>query len=119
MKSDEKKKYSCYVELGLDLVGGKWKPIIIYYIGLNKVIRFNQLKRTIPNINERMLARQLKELVADKIVKKKDYQQVPPKVEYSLEPAGEAMLGIIESLKRWSMEYNRIHKKAEFLLEDE
>lgn len=118
MENNEKKQYSCYVELGLDIVGGKWKPIIIYYIGLNKIIRFNELRRTIPNINERMLARQLKELVNDKIVKRKDYKQVPPKVEYSLEPVGETMLTIIDQLKNWSMNYNKIHKKADFLLEE-
>ena len=117
-KEGEKVKYNCYVELALDIVGGKWKPIIIYYIGLKKVVRFNELKRSIPSINERMLARQLKELVKDKVIIRNDYKQVPPKVEYSLEPLGETLMPIIDSLKNWSVNYNKHYKKAVFEMEE-
>ena len=114
----EKTKYNCYVELALDIVGGKWKPIIIYYIGMKKVVRFNELKRSIPSINERMLARQLKELVKDKVIIRNDYKQVPPKVEYSLEPVGETLMPIIDNLKNWSIVYNQLNKKAIFEMEE-
>lgn len=116
--SKVKSEYNCYVELALDVVGGKWKPIIIYYIGVNKIIRFNQLNKSIPSINERMLARQLKELVNDKVVKRIDYKTIPPKVEYCLLPFGEKLMPIIEALKSWSFEYNSIFKKADFAMEN-
>ena len=81
---NREKQYNCYFELTLDIIGGKWKPIILYYINTNKVARHSDLKRFIPSINERMLTRQLRELEEDELINRKVYPVVPPKVEYSL-----------------------------------
>jgi DNA-binding HxlR family transcriptional regulator len=115
----QKKEYNCYFELGIDIMGGKWKPIILYYIGVKSVVRYGELKKVIPSINERMLTRQLREMEADKIIKRKVYPQVPPKVEYSLEPIGQQLLPILIELKDWSVKYNTLYKKADFGLEEE
>lgn len=103
MKKD--KQYNCYFELTLDIVGGKWKPIILYYISINKVARHSELKRFIPSINERMLTRQLRELEEDKLINRKVYPVVPPKVEYTLTEHGETLIPILESLVKCGTGY--------------
>ena len=113
-----KKEYNCYFELGIDIMGGKWKPIILYYIGVKNVVRYSELKRAIPSINERVLTRQLREMEDDKIIKRKVYPQVPPKVEYFLEPIGQELIPILVELKGWSEKYNALYKKFQFPLEE-
>lgn len=104
-KTNIKPEYNCYFELTLDVIGGKWKPIILYYIGIRGVIRYSELKRLIPNINERMLTKQLRELEADIVISRKVYPVVPPKVEYSVTEHGEKLISILEDLKGWGKEY--------------
>lgn len=104
-KTNIKPEYNCYFELTLDVIGGKWKPIILYYIGIREVIRYSELKRLIPNINERMLTKQLRELEADLVISRKVYPVVPPKVEYSVTKHGEKLISILENLKGWGKEY--------------
>ncbi len=99
------KKYHCFFELALLVIGGKWKPVIIYHIGLANVLRFSELRRSIPDITERMLTRQLRELEADGLVIRTVYRQVPPKVEYSLTPMGSKLLPILDKLRDWGVEY--------------
>lgn len=104
-KTDGEKEYNCYFELTLDVIGGKWKPIILYYIGIREVIRYSELKRLIPNINERMLTKQLRELEGDQVISRKVYPVVPPKVEYSVTEHGASLIPVLESLKGWGKEY--------------
>lgn len=101
----KEKIYNCYFELALDVMGGKWKPIILYYINVNKIARHSDLKRFIPSINERMLTRQLRELEEDGLINRKVYPIVPPKVEYSLSKKGEELIPILESLVEWGAKY--------------
>ncbi|MBC2852115.1 helix-turn-helix transcriptional regulator [Cetobacterium sp. 8H] len=89
----------------LDIMGGKWKPIILYYINLNEVARHSELKRFIPNINERMLTRQLRELEEDSLIKRKVYPVVPPKVEYTLTEHGKSLVPILKDLIEWGENY--------------
>lgn len=104
---DKKQKvYSCNTELALDVVGGKWKPLIVYHLDNNATIRFGEFKRLIPNVNERVLSRSLKELEHNNIVHRKDYHENPPKVEYSLTEAGEMLSPIIVALGNWGKIYN-------------
>ena len=77
------KKYRCPVEATLDVVGGKWKPLILYYLS-GGTKRFGELKKLLPDITQRMLTLQLRELEQDQIVQRQVYAEVPPKVEYSL-----------------------------------
>lgn len=95
---------SCPVETTLNIIGGKWKGIILYRL-LNGTKRFNELKRLLPNVTHRTLTMQLRELERDGILLRKVYAQVPPKVEYSLSPLGVSMTPIINALYDWGKNY--------------
>lgn len=93
-------KTDCGVEATLEILGGKWKGVILYQLR-DELKRFNQLHRLLPNITQRMLTRQLRELEHDGLVNRKVYAQVPPKVEYSLTDNGKSLIPIIMLLKEW------------------
>ncbi|MGL5088508.1 MAG: winged helix-turn-helix transcriptional regulator [Cetobacterium sp.] len=101
----------------LDVMGGKWKPIILYYINLNEVARHSELKRFIPNINERMLTRQLRELEADFLIERKIYLVVPPKVEYRLTEHGKNLIPILKNLIQWGESYSKSIKFNNFTVD--
>ena len=90
----------------LSVVGGKWKMLILYLLADNQPVRFNEMKRKIEPITFKMLSSQLKELEADGMVRRKEYPQIPPKVEYSLTPKAETLLPVLEQLCEWG-EKNR------------
>lgn len=106
MEEKKHKVYSCNTELALDVIGGKWKPLIVYHLDNNATIRFGEFKRLIPNVNERVLSRSLKELESNKIINRKDFYENPPRVEYSLTEAGEKLSPIIVALGDWGKTYN-------------
>lgn len=85
----------------LALIGGKWKMIILYSIAAENVIRFNELKRRIGTITYKTLSTQLKELEADGLILRKEYPQIPPKVEYSLTEKGKSLTPIMDALCDW------------------
>ncbi len=85
------------------VIGGKWKMVILYLLAENQPVRFNDLKRQIGAITYKTLSSQLKELEADGLVRRKEYPQVPPKVEYSLTDKGETLLPVMESLCEWGV----------------
>lgn len=101
-----KKVFHCNVELTIDLIKGKWTPLIICQIGNSDVIRYGELKRRIPNINERVLSRQLRELEENKLISRKIYDELPLKVEYSLTEIGKTLLPILNELGGWGRKYN-------------
>ena len=105
--------YRCHFELTLQLIGGKWKLLVIYFLSLQKVIRFGQLRRTLPEISERMLVRQLRELEDDGLVSRTVYGTVPPRVDYALTPLGESLVPIMESLKTWGNMYELNRAQSE------
>ncbi len=90
----------------LKVVGGKWKMLILYLLAENQPIRFNDMKRRIGAITFKTLSSQLKELEADGIVRRKEYPQIPPKVEYSLTQKAKTLLPVLEQLCEWG-EKNR------------
>ncbi|CTQ72941.1 winged helix-turn-helix transcriptional regulator [Roseibium alexandrii] len=94
----------CPTETALGLIGGKWKGMILWCI-CRKTMRFNELHRIIPDISQRMLTKQLRELEDHKIIVRKVYPQIPPKVEYSLSTHGEALKPILDQLEDWSRSY--------------
>ncbi|WP_019911749.1 winged helix-turn-helix transcriptional regulator [Paenibacillus sp. HW567] len=85
----------------LSVIGGKWKMVILYLLAENQTVRFNDLKRQIGAITFKTLSSQLKELEADGLVNRKEYPQVPPKVEYSLTAKAETLLPVLEKLCEW------------------
>lgn len=87
----------------LSVIGGKWKMVIMYLLAENQTVRFNDLKRQIGAITFKTLSSQLKELEADGMVKRKEYPQVPPKVEYSLTEKAETLLPVLEGLCEWGV----------------
>lgn len=100
----EKKEYKCFFQLATDIIGGKWKGIVLW--ALKKDIKRNgELKRLIPDISQKMLTQQLRELEEAGIVKRIVYPVIPPKVEYKLTLWGERLMPILEDLHDWGKEY--------------
>ncbi|WP_434302182.1 winged helix-turn-helix transcriptional regulator [Clostridium botulinum] len=99
------KEYACTFEITIDLIGGKWKPLIIWHLGTKGTQRFNELKKLIPKITQKMLTQQLRELEADNLVDRKVYAQVPPKVEYSLTDLGKSLMPILSMMCKWGEDY--------------
>jgi len=95
---------ACPVEFTLDVIGGKWKGVLLYHL-LEGTKRFNEFRKICPAITQRMLTLQLRELEADGIVHREVYQQVPPKVEYSLTAFGQSLAPIIRSMAVWGATY--------------
>jgi DNA-binding HxlR family transcriptional regulator len=101
----------CPTETALDLIGGKWKGMILYYL-CSDTKRFNELMRLIPAITQRMLTKQLRDLEAKGIVHRKVYPEVPPKVEYSLTSMGKTLEPIIRELEKWGKHYLSLGAKS-------
>ncbi len=99
------KRYRCYFELTLAVIGGKWKPIILYHLSLAEAVRFGELRRGMPDVTERMLTRQLRELESDGLVHREVYREVPPRVEYSLTEMGRSLLPILAQMQAWGVKY--------------
>ncbi len=100
------KTFNCSFELTFELIGGKWKPIILWHLKNYKVLRFSELRKLMPNVTQKMLTQQLRELESDKLIHREVYPQVPPKVEYSLTELGESVLPILEQMHKWGESYN-------------
>ncbi|WP_021166670.1 putative HTH-type transcriptional regulator YtcD [Sporomusa ovata DSM 2662] len=97
-------EYQCAMELTLDLIGGKWKALILWHLG-ESTLRFSELKKTLPKITQKMLTQQLRELEMSGLVNRYIYTQIPPKVEYSLTPDGKSLLPILDTLCQWGSNY--------------
>lgn len=95
------KSKSAPFEYTLSIIGGKWKMKILYQIASNGKLRFNEMKRSITGVSFKMLSAQLKELEADDIIIRKEYPQVPPKVEYSLSEKGMTLMPVLNEMCRW------------------
>jgi len=95
----------CPVEAAVELIGGKWKSILLYRLLMDGKKRFNELRRLHPNITQRMLTRQLRELEKDKLISRKVYAQVPPKVEYELTTYGRTLEPLLIVLADWGIKY--------------
>lgn len=93
--------YTCGLDAAIDVVGGKWKATIVWTLEDQGPLRFGELKRAIPAATEKMLIQQLRELEADGLVHREVYQQVPPKVEYSLTDYGRTLEVALRPLGDW------------------
>lgn len=97
-------QYVCPVEVTADIIGGKWKTVLLYYL-IQSSRRFNELRRLLPEVTQRMLTLQLRELEQDGIVHREIYKEVPPKVEYSLTEFGTSLAPIIMQMLDWGEQY--------------
>ncbi|MFD7442923.1 winged helix-turn-helix transcriptional regulator [Streptomyces sp. NPDC059909] len=96
--------YTCGLDAAVDVVGGKWKPMILWALH-DGTHRFGELKRHVPGVSEKMLIQQLRELEADGIVHREVYREVPPRVEYSLTELGQALNTALLPLGQWGEDF--------------
>ena len=94
-------KELCPVESFTEMLGGKWKLLIINTIRKKGVVRFGQLATSIPNISRKVLTDQLKSLHRDNLISRKQYQQIPPKVEYSLTKKADGLCSVFKTFEDW------------------
>lgn len=97
----------CSVEACLEVIGGKWKGVILYHLmtAPSGVLRFSEMQRLKPELSPRILTAQLRELEADGVIVRKVYPVVPPRVEYSLSKAGESLRPLIMAMQKWGDAY--------------
>jgi len=100
----------CPVVTALNLIGSKWKIVIIYNL-MDGMKRFNELQKLLPGITQKMLAMRLRELEKDGIIDRKIYAVVPPKVEYTLTSFGQSLEKMIEQVKSWGLDINNLSKQ--------
>jgi len=98
-------EFRCYFQLAMMVIGGKWKPKVLFHLGQNDVVRFGALRRAVFGISEKMLIQSLKELEKDGLVNRKVYRQVPPKVEYSLTEIGQSFVPVLNAMFNWGQSY--------------
>lgn len=102
MKSE---KFNCGLDVALSVIGGKWKPLILFHLA-HETRRYGELKRAVVGVSDKMLIQQLKELHADGVIDRRDHQQVPPKVDYSLTPFGKTLADALVPLCAWGSEHS-------------
>lgn len=100
--------YGCAVEAALDVIGNRWKGVILFHL-LDGTKRFNELRKLIPSVTQRMLTLQLRELEQDEVIARKVYPVVPPKVEYSLTAFGQELKPLLFSLREWGAHVMKRH----------
>jgi DNA-binding HxlR family transcriptional regulator len=107
------KYYSCGLEAALEVIGGKWKVLILWALR-SQAHRFGELRRLVPGISEKMLIQHLKEMEADGIVKRRDFKEVPPRVEYALTAFGRSLNAALTPLCEWgTLHMRRIGARKE------
>ncbi len=100
----EEKGYQCTVEVALEVIGGKWKAVILWHL-THKTLRFSQLRRRLPGVTQKMLTQQLRELERDGMVHREVYAEVPPRVEYSLTEPGRTLTPLLTLMCQWGKEH--------------
>ena len=92
----------CPLEYGLEIFGGKWKSRVICVLAAKGTLRYSELRGEMCNITDAVLAATLKELIADGVIARRSYDEIPPRVEYSLTEKGESSVPILQSICQWS-----------------
>lgn len=97
-------EFYCPVKLTADIIGGKWKPLILFYLE-GRTRRFSELQRLIPHMTKKMLTQHLRELESDEIINRRVYAEVPPRVEYSLTRHGKSLKPILKLMSAWGVRH--------------
>ena len=101
-KHKTEKDIRCPLEYGMDIFGGKWKPRILCMLSLNGSMRYGELKKELDTVSDTMLAATLKEMINDDLVRRIQYDEIPPKVEYSLTEVGDSLKPVLANICIWS-----------------
>ena len=96
----------CPVETTLDMIGGKYKALILWHLSVGK-LRFSELKKVVVNATPKMLTQQLRELETDHLIHREVFPVIPPKVEYSLTETGKSLIPVLTAMRDWGAEYLR------------
>ena len=104
----------CPLEYGLEVFGGKWKSRIVCVLAAKGTLRYGQLRKEMCNITDSVLAATLKELMADDMVSRRSYDEIPPRVEYMLTEKGESVVPILQSICQWAGMFYR--EDSEFVM---
>lgn len=95
--------WHCPAERTLDFLSGKWRPMVIYWL-MEGPLRFNELQRRLGAITHRTLSKTLKEMEADGLVQRKDYGEIPPRVDYTLTDRGRSLKPVLQAMEEWAVE---------------
>jgi len=109
------KDIRCPLEYGLDVFGGKWDSRIICVLAAKETLRYSELRKELSNITDAVLAASLKSLIKNEIVNRKSYDEIPPRVEYSLTEKGVSIVPILQSICRWAGAYYKEDKENSML----
>lgn len=93
--------FTCGLDATLRVISGKWKPLILYFIAQDGPTRYGELRRAVRDVSDKMLIQHLKELESDNLVKRTDYGEIPPRVDYSLTPLGRSLAEALVPLCTW------------------
>lgn len=103
--------FKCEVEVAIEILSGKWIPLIIWFLATEGTKRFGELRKLMPGVTQKMLTQQLRLLEKNGLVSRKIYAEVPPVVEYSLTEIGEKLVPVFNELNNWAVDYLASRKK--------
>lgn len=112
------KRIRCPIEHGLDILGGKWKSRIICVLATKETLRYSELRMEVANISDTILAATLKELIANGMVLRKQYDGIPPKVEYTLTERGKSAIPLLQAIAIWANGYTKTEEMLPALCEN-
>lgn len=115
-ENKKSKEATCEIEVAFDVIGGKWKPLIIWFLGECGTLRFGQLQRLIPDITHKILTKQLRELEEHQLIQRKIYPEVPLRVEYSITDKGREVIPILDMMCEWADKNNYFGYKKKYNL---
>jgi DNA-binding HxlR family transcriptional regulator len=105
---DQEGKLKCSIEYTLRKIGGKWKTVILWHLGTDGTLRYNELRRLLPGVAHKVLSQQLKELEEDGFINRTQYDTIPPKVEYSMTELGMTLMPILKQMHTWGKEHGEL-----------
>ncbi len=110
--NEKKINATCGMGFTLSLIGGRWKSNILWRLMENGTMRYSQLRKAIPDVSDRMLVAQLRELENDQLVKRMVYPEVPPRVEYELTDLGSTMRPMLQHISDWGEQYRKVSEET-------
>lgn len=118
-KTNNQKEAMCEIEVAFGVIGGKWKPLILWHLGENEMLRFGKLQQLIPDITHRILTKQLRELESCGLVDRTVYPDVPVRVEYAITEKGKDILPILDMMCEWASKNHYFGYKIKYNLCEE